>query len=183
MSELTTEVKKLRMVEAETILQQCDQNLVTISRAVDQIIQNGLLGHVPDLRESAMCLNRYLGMCQTDAFRLFRFCRSARKTGDPRGSEEYSEALQAVDDLRRQLEEAREELRKEQELPTHLLDVHAIADERDELRRQLEGVKMLIEKLVEIHDASGGDWNAWQSKRSSDWFDEVTDLLSKEDAR
>lgn len=35
----------------------------------------------------------------------------------------------------------------------------------------------LVEKLVEAHNAAGGDWEMWMETRSVDWFDEVADLL------
>jgi len=35
----------------------------------------------------------------------------------------------------------------------------------------------LVEKLVEVHNAAGHDWETWMKTRSVDWFDEVADLL------
>lgn len=41
----------------------------------------------------------------------------------------------------------------------------------------VDAAAALVEKLVEVHDAAGANWELWMKTRSVDWFDEVADLL------
>ena len=43
----------------------------------------------------------------------------------------------------------------------------------------VDDVVVLVKKLVEIHQAAGGDWDSWFENRSGDWYDEVEEFLNK----
>lgn len=91
--------------------------------------------------------------------------------------EREQSAREDLERLERELNEARAALASEIALPTHLLDVQAIADERDSLRAINAGLKSAIRSFQNDFERIqwGYDGDCGSSRLAEDLFDSLTE--------